>query len=194
MQASKIINAFKQEPKFLTSMAFVKQMPNYNLPEVAFVGRSNVGKSSLINALCSNKKLAKISKTPGRTQLINFFQISNFFILVDLPGYGYAKVPEEIKLNWQKLISSYLRKSENLKLINILIDARRGITENDFLLIQQLSSVDAAYQLVFTKIDKLNKTEIEALSTKYADTPHILASAKTRIGIDTLQASFANYL
>lgn len=194
MQVSKIINAFRQEAKFLTSVANANKLPNYNLPEIAFVGRSNVGKSSLINSLCSQKNLAKTSNTPGRTQLVNFFQISSYFILVDLPGYGYAKVPEQMKEDWQKLISSYLKLSNNLKLVNILVDARRGMVDSDFVLIELLAGIDAAYQIIFTKIDKLNKTEIAELSTKYADTPHILVSSKNRTGITELQASFAGNL
>ena len=129
------------------------------LPEIALVGRSNVGKSSLINHLLKNKTLAKTSSTPGKTQSINFFNVDDQLILVDLPGYGYAQVCKKIRKEWAPLIDTYLEERSQLKLILLLVDCRRDLNEEDLALIQWALFRSLPLVLIFTKADKLNKTE-----------------------------------
>ena len=112
------IKIFKQEAKFIAGVARIDQFPKLFLPQVAFFGKSNVGKSSLINAICRRKALARVSHTPGRTQQINFFSIDNKLLITDLPGYGFAKAPKSERANWHKLISYYLENDTNLQLVN----------------------------------------------------------------------------
>jgi GTP-binding protein len=131
------------------------------LPEIAFLGRSNVGKSSLINALTGQKGLAFTSNTPGRTQTINFYRVDGAFYLVDLPGYGYARVPPGHQLEWKKLIEQYLEKRETLKLSCLILDPRRGWTEKDLDLKRWLEYHGRQYLVVATKTDKLNQSEQE---------------------------------
>ena len=150
------IKIFKQEAKFIAGVARIDQFPKLFLPQVAFFGKSNVGKSSLINAICRRKALARVSHTPGRTQQINFFSIDNKLLITDLPGYGFAKAPKSERANWHKLISYYLENDTNLQLVNLLIDARRGIKENDIEIMQLLKSCDKNFQIILTKTDKVN--------------------------------------
>jgi GTP-binding protein len=171
------------------------------LPQVAFVGKSNVGKSSLINTICRRKNLARVSHTPGRTRQINFFLIAEKLVIADLPGYGFAKVPVEEKQNWEKLILHYLQNSPTLKLVNLLIDARRGIKENDFKVIQLLHSYDKQIQLVFTKADKVKfkegfEVEIKnyLASLGYLLCNVVLSSSKNGVGAKELQLSLAQYV
>jgi len=133
--------------------------PGDRLPEVAFLGRSNVGKSSLINALLGQKRLAFTSSTPGRTQTINFYRIDGAWYCVDLPGYGYARVPPAHLLEWKKLIDAYLEKRETLKLSCLILDARRGWMEPDLELKRWLEYHGRPYLVVATKIDKVNQSE-----------------------------------
>ena len=146
---------------FVTSAGSPDRFPADGLPEIAFLGRSNVGKSSLINALTGQKKLAFTSNTPGRTQTINFYRIDDAFYFVDLPGYGYARVPPEHRLRWKKLIEHYLEKRENLKLCCLILDARRGWTPQDLDLKRWLEYHGRQYLVVITKTDKLNQSEQE---------------------------------
>ena len=146
---------FRQEARFIAGAAKPSQLPKMFLPQVAFVGKSNVGKSSLINTICRRKNLARVSHTPGRTRQINFFLIAEKLVIADLPGYGFAKVPVEEKQNWEKLILHYLQNSPTLKLVNLLIDARRGIKENDIEIMHLLKSCDKEFQIIFTKADKI---------------------------------------
>ncbi len=132
------------------------------LPEIALVGRSNVGKSSLINHLLRNSSLARTSATPGKTQSINFFSIDDALILVDLPGYGYAKVAKKQKASWGPLIESYLKNKSQLKLLLLLIDVRRDVTEEDVAILSWAKYRNLPILVVFTKVDKLNKKELEA--------------------------------
>jgi GTP-binding protein len=129
--------------------------PESTLPEVAFAGRSNVGKSSLINRLVNRKKLARVSNTPGRTREINFFRVNDDFVLVDLPGYGYAKVSKEARAAWRPLIEGYLRGSRNLRGIVQLLDARHDPTRDDLQMLEFLADVEVPTIIVATKIDKL---------------------------------------
>jgi GTP-binding protein len=147
------------QAEFLRSAAQPDQFPQASLPEVAFLGRSNVGKSSLLNRLVGKDGLARTSNTPGRTQAINFFGVDGKVILVDLPGYGYARVPLAITAQWQSLIESYLLDRTTLELSFILLDARRGWMEKDRELRHWLEFHRRRYIVVVTKIDKLNQKE-----------------------------------
>ena len=135
--------------------------PSDGLPEVAFLGRSNVGKSSLINALVGRKGLAFTSNTPGRTQTINFYRIDGAFYFADLPGYGYARVPVSHKLAWKELIEHYLTTRDTLRLSCLILDARRGWMDNDLDLKRWLEDRGRQYLVISTKTDKLNQSEQE---------------------------------
>jgi GTP-binding protein len=192
---------FRQEVRFIAGATKPNQLPKISLPQVAFVGKSNVGKSSLINTICRRKNLARVSHTPGRTRQINFFLIAEKLVIVDLPGYGFAKVPAKEKQNWEKLILYYLQNSPNLKLVNMLIDARRGIKENDLKVIQLLHSYDKQIQLVFTKADKVKLKEgfEEEVKNYLASLGYllcniVLSSSKNGVGAKELQLSLAQYV
>ena len=144
---------------FVTSSAKPEQFPSDGLPEIAFLGRSNVGKSSLINALVGRKGLAFTSNTPGRTQTINFYRINSSLYFVDLPGYGYARVPKELTGQWRDLIESYLLARETLDLSFLILDTRRGWMDRDLQLKEWLELHNRRYQVIATKTDKLNQSE-----------------------------------
>ncbi len=198
MSLDKVSKLFRHEVRFIMGAARINQLPNLILPEVAFVGKSNVGKSSLINALCTNQNLAKVSNSPGRTQQINFFSVNDIFTLVDLPGYGFAKVPVYIKDQWQKLIMFYLENGRNLKLVNVLIDSRRGIKDHDQDIIRILLSMKLELQIVLTKSDKIRNSKkihdeiVNFLATLGYSCNLISASAKTKDGIRMLQRAIAS--
>lgn len=145
------------------------QFPKNGLPEIAFSGRSNVGKSSLINTLLGRKKLARVSAEPGKTITVNYYNVDNRFYLVDLPGYGFAKRPPAEKEKWSMLTDSYLRGNENLRLVIQLIDMRIGPTKDDDMMLQWLYDTEMPYIIAATKSDKLNKTQrsrmLDTLST-----------------------------
>ncbi len=145
--------------KYLISNVDVAACPKADKPEYAFIGRSNVGKSSLINMLTRNSKLAKVSNTPGKTQLINHFLINNYWYLVDLPGYGYAKVSQKQRNEWQKMIANYLQKRENLVTVFVLIDSRLKPQEMDLEFLRQLGDWGVPFNIVFTKADKNTQSE-----------------------------------
>ena len=147
--------------EFVTSSAKPENFPSDRLPEIAFLGRSNVGKSSLINALIGQKRLAFTSNTPGRTQTINFYRIDDAFYFVDLPGYGYARVPLALAREWKTLIEHYLQKREYLKSSCLILDTRRGWTEKDLDLKRWLEHYGRHYLVIATKTDKLNRSELE---------------------------------
>lgn len=148
-----------QTAQFLTSAPSIAECPEESGAEVAFAGRSNAGKSSAINALTVNKKLARTSKTPGRTQLINFFALSNSnnLRLVDLPGYGYAKVPQEVKRKWQKNLSEYLYKRKSLRGLILLMDIRHPMQEFDSMMINWAVEAEMPVHALLTKSDKLKR-------------------------------------
>ena len=152
----KIISA-----EFLTGAVSDKQYPDSECPELAFVGRSNVGKSSLINSLLNRKKLVKTSQTPGKTQEINFFKINNDFIFADLPGYGFAKVPQSVQRRWRKMIENYLLRRQTLLAVIFIIDLRRDPSPLDLDLQRWLEACGVEYLLVGTKVDKLSQSEIK---------------------------------
>ncbi len=145
--------------EFVVSANAPEQFPADGLAEVAFLGRSNVGKSSLINALLGQKGLAFTSSTPGRTQTINFYRVESRFYFVDLPGYGYARVPKGMADVWKALIDEYLTEREKLKLSFLILDARRGWMEKDLELKSWLEYQNRQYQVIVTKMDKLNQAE-----------------------------------
>jgi len=146
--------------QFIGSFYSYDQLPRDRRPQIAFAGRSNVGKSSLLNELTGQKKLAKVSQTPGKTRSINFFLVNDRFYFVDLPGYGYAKVSKKERLSWGKLIENYLEKSENLYGLILLLDCRREVTEGDHQLISWLLERKIPAIIVITKADKLNKDKV----------------------------------
>jgi GTP-binding protein len=160
------------EAEFLTSAATPRQFPPESLPEFAFLGRSNVGKSSLLNCLVGRRNLAHVSSTPGRTQTINFYRVGQRFLLVDLPGYGYAKVPPSYAASWKELANAYLLERTSLELALLLVDARRGWMEPDRQLRFYLEHHRRPYVVVATKVDKLNrKEESQSMNGLRAETP-----------------------
>jgi len=136
--------------------------PDSTLPEVAFAGRSNVGKSSLLNTLVGRRKMARVSKTPGRTREINFFRVNDAFVLVDLPGYGYAKIAKERKADWKPLIESYLKLTPQLRGIVLLLDIRRDPSEDDLAMLDFLSEVGIPTIVAVTKSDKMTRSAVDA--------------------------------
>ncbi len=145
--------------RFIISALKREQYPRDRRPEFAFVGRSNVGKSSLQNALLRRKELARTSSTPGKTQTINFFDINGAFYFVDLPGYGYAKVPKSLKDAWNKVMVDYLRDREPLRMVAALVDARHAPTERDHHMLHLLEEAEVPTLIVATKVDKLKRSQ-----------------------------------
>ena len=151
---------------FVLGVAGVEQLPDADRNEVAFAGRSNVGKSSLINTLTGRNTLARTSNTPGRTSELNFFDLGGALYLVDMPGYGYAKVSKTTREKWNILIKKYLRGRPNLRMVFILIDGRHGLKDSDEELMSMLDDAAVSYRLILTKCDKSKKDEIEAIEEK----------------------------
>jgi GTP-binding protein len=186
---------YYQRAKFLTSASESKQFPDIEAIEVAFAGRSNAGKSSAINTLCRIKNLARTSKTPGRTQLINFFTLDEQRYLVDLPGYGYAKVPEKVRRDWQKLMENYLSKRDNLYGLVIIMDIRHPLKDYDLQMLDWCHHFDTPAHILLTKADKLKRgPAMQSLANvrKILDTEGLPASvqmfsALKGTGIEELQ-------
>lgn len=149
--------------KFIISAEKLSQCPKFNLPEFPLLGRSNVGKSSFINGLANNKKLARTSNTPGKTRLINFFDFSNQFMIADLPGYGYAKVSAEAQNKWQKYLEEYLLKREEITSLVQLVDARHEIQKNDFQMREWVLAYELPIITVITKVDCISKNKIQSV-------------------------------
>lgn len=146
--------------EFVKSVVDISQLPKLRLPETAFAGRSNVGKSRLLNALTNRKKLAAISSTPGKTRTINYFKINDSYYFVDLPGYGFAKVSKKMRIHWQRLIESYLTGSEQLRSVVMIIDARHKVSPLDLQMLGCLQEQGIPPIIVATKADKLSSNEL----------------------------------
>ena len=182
---------------FISGAGSVESLPPIALPEVAFAGRSNVGKSSLVNALTGRRTLARVSARPGHTRQINFFDLAGQLYLVDLPGYGFAQVSKSMKETWQDLASAYLRGRPTLKRICLLIDSRHGVKDSDHETMKNLDRAAISYQLILTKTDQLRQAEIpraiaaaQAAARKHgAAHPEVLpTSSETGFGIPELRA------
>jgi GTP-binding protein len=188
---------------FMTGVARLDQLPAVQGVEIAFAGRSNVGKSSLINALTGVNGLARASNTPGRTRELNFFDVNGQLVLVDMPGYGFAKASKQDVKQWQAVLKGYLRGRPGLTRAFVLIDARHGILAADRETFDLLDESAVTYQVVLTKIDKIKPAELEkvaastaaAIAKRPAAFPMIhLTSAETGLGIDALRAEIAGLL
>ena len=193
---------FARECRFIAGAAHPGALPAETQPEIAFIGRSNVGKSSLVNALTGRRMLARTSNTPGRTQQLNFFDLGGRLMLVDLPGYGYAAVSKSAMRDWAALIRHYLGQRASLRRACLLIDARRGITETDQPMMALCDEAALSYQVVLTKTDAVGPTALakitEAVTAELqrhrAAHPEIhLTSAEKRAGIAALRATLAGF-
>ena len=191
---------FAGDVTFIKGVVAMSGLPPANRPEIAFAGRSNVGKSSLINALTNRKNLARASNTPGRTQELNFFDLGGRMNIVDLPGYGFAEAPKKSVDTWSRLTMDYLRGRPSLKRVFLLIDSRRGLGEVDRGIMKQLDTAAVGYQIVLTKSDKLRPSEPGAtdgetaaeLKKHAAAHPFVyVTSAETGLGLPELRAEIA---
>ena len=186
MKRVKSAKFVKSESKLTNSYA------GFSMPEIAIVGRSNVGKSSFINAMCNNGKLAKTSSTPGRTRLINFFEINSEFMLVDLPGYGFASAGKTEKAKWEGMIDSYFDNSKDLAGVLMLVDIRHTPSELDVLMIEYLYHYNIPVTIVATKLDKIKKSELARKLTDIAATLKVgksnifVTSAQDKVGFDNV--------
>lgn len=189
---------FRKPCTFVKGVVKIADLPAGSLPEVAFAGRSNVGKSSLLNALVGQKALARTSNTPGRTREVNYFLLNDRAYLVDLPGYGYARAPKSQVAGWNVLIEDYLKGRASLKRVFLLIDARHGLKKSDAPILELMDISAVSYQAVLTKADKLKKADLEKviertsieLSRRPAAYPDILVtSARKGDGLPELRAT-----
>lgn len=192
--------AFARPWRFIMGVSAIAQLPPASGIEIAFAGRSNVGKSSLINALTGQGTLARTSNTPGRTQELNFFTADDGIVIVDMPGYGYARAPKANVDAWTRLVFDFLRGRANLRRVYVLIDARHGVKANDLEALDVLDKAAVSYQIVLTKCDKEKPAALEkviaatrkALAKRPAAHPDIIAtSSATGAGIDVLRAEIA---
>lgn len=159
----KLKEFLKNKPIFIGSFPSVFDIPASSLSEIAFIGRSNVGKSSLINAIFSTPNLAKTSSTPGRTQTLNFFNMIDKLMIVDLPGYGFAKAPKDIVKTWNENVNTYLKGRAQLRRVFLLIDSRQGIKKVDTDMMEMLDIAAVNYQIILTKTDKISQKELEKI-------------------------------
>lgn len=193
---------FAQECIFLRGAQTLTDLPDFGLNEVAFIGRSNVGKSSLVNTLTDRTTLARVSNTPGRTQQLNFFNLANRLILVDMPGYGYAKASKAAIKQWTGLIKEYLKGRPTLARVYVLIDGRHGIKDSDLEIMKMLDETAVSYHLIITKIDKVSKKPLQELcanieqqlkSHPAAFPSIILTSSEEKKGVAELRAEIAQF-
>lgn len=184
--------------KFVKSASDKSGFLNDELPQIALAGRSNVGKSSLINFVLNNKKMARTSNTPGRTRLVNYFNVNNQFYLVDLPGYGFASASKSQQESWDSLIDKYFLNNESLKLVLLLLDCRREPSKLDIMMIDYLNERRINYEIVLTKADKLSKSDLNlkleniCRTLKCTKEQIIITSVQKRIGISELSAAIEN--
>lgn len=191
---------FQRECQFVAGAAAIDQLPPMGPIEVAFAGRSNVGKSSLLNALTGRKALARVSQNPGRTQQLNFFDLNGELVLVDMPGHGYAKVSKKTSGHWSRLIEAYLKGRANLRRLLLLIDSRHGFKDSDTELMDMLDQVAISYQVVMTKADTLAPGELDVNHAKFlgqirrrpaAHPEIVITSSEEGRGINDLRDSLA---
>jgi len=191
---------FARQVDFMLSVVNLNQLPITDRPEICFAGRSNVGKSSLINALTNRKGIARASNTPGRTRELNYFNVDERLNLVDLPGYGYARASKTDIANWTRLTRAFLRGRAELRRVFLLIDSRHGIKPSDIELMEMLDEAAVTYQLVLTKIDKIKKTELDKVKRRTSRTigkrpaahPELMVtSSEKKTGLDLLRAEIA---
>lgn len=199
MNESEINRIFSGKAEFIIGATKYSDVTQTNLPEFAFLGRSNVGKSSLINTLLKRKKLVRTSKNPGCTQQINFFEVAETFNLVDLPGYGFARVSKSDKKNWERLIVDYLSQSRNLQYCFVLVDARRLFKDVDIQLLEILEDLGVSYQIVFTKIDKKNELKNLDFAQFVRDFPccfpeYLAVSSEKNEGIQDVRERLVSFL
>lgn len=194
---------FEHPCTFVTSVYDLKTLPPQDWPEIAFAGRSNVGKSSLINAVFKKKGLAKASNTPGRTQCLNFFQMDTHLHVVDMPGYGYAKAPKDLVDSWNKMLRLYLKGRVQLKRVFLLIDSRHGLKANDIEIMDMLDEAAVSYQVILTKIDKIKPPAVQKRVQEVQDTapkhpalyPEILVSSSEKnAGLDEIRYAVGRVL
>ncbi len=188
-----------REIKLERSVYQPEALPVPSLPEVAFLGRSNVGKSSLINAFLGQKKLARVSSTPGFTKAINFFRVDHRFYVVDLPGYGFAKVPPQMRQQWKNLIETYLSSPRPIKLLVLIFDLRREPDELDRSLLAYVEALSRPYIVVLNKIDRTKKTERKKLRERWekglkTQGKVFLTSCKTREGLEEVKTKILESL
>ena len=192
---------FARDVTFMLSAVSLETLPSARLPEICFAGRSNVGKSSLINALTNRKGLARASNTPGRTRELNYFNVDERLFVVDLPGYGYAKASKTDIARWTKLTRQFLFGRASLRRVFLLIDSRHGLKGSDLELMAMLDETAVTYQLILTKIDKLKKGELDkvmmstekAIARRPAAFPQIInTSSETKNGLNLLRAEIAS--
>ena len=197
----KSLNTFFSNSSFIKSFLYYEEIHSINLPEICFLGRSNVGKSSLINIIAKNKKLTKTSKIPGKTKSINLYNINEKIVFADLPGYGYAKLSKKLRYQLMNLIEDYMSKRENLKKIFFLIDGKIGIKENDLYILNFIINLKINFSIVLTKIDKspkklldIRKNEINSILSNYKNLLFeiFLTSSKKNTGITEIQKSIFN--